>query len=157
MDDKAHDRDDPKYLEGGANGVAGMAAGMPAGGILGAVMGAGLAGPIGMLVGGTVGTMVGAAAGFGIDYESHETHFRGHHETMHPQNQPTFDRASPAYRHGWEGHDRPELQGRDYDEVRSALHQAWAGPGDFADHEDYVKHGWERRAAAARDDGMRSA
>jgi len=146
MNDK--DRENPDNLEGGANGVVGGAAGLGAGGVLGAVLGAGLAGPVGMLVGGTVGTVIGGMVGYGIDYDTHETEFRQHHESMHPQGGPTFDQASPAYRYGWESHDKPEFQNHTYDKVRPALHQGWTGSSDFADYEDYIKQGWERRAAS---------
>jgi hypothetical protein len=150
MDDK--DRGNPDQNKGGANGVFGEAVGIGAGGVLGAAMGAGLAGPVGMLVGGTLGTLAGAAAGYAIDYDSHEPEFRAHHETFQPQPQGrtrhTFEQASPAYRYGWEGHDNPEFQDHTYDKVRPALHEGWTGSSDFVDYEDYVKHGWERRAAS---------
>jgi hypothetical protein len=111
-------------------------------------MGAAVGGPVGMLVGGGVGTLIGAAAGYAIDYESHEPEFREHHNTAHPQGAHPFDQASPAYRYGWESHDHPEFHDQTYDKIRPALHQGWTGSSDFADYEDYVKHGWERRAAS---------
>jgi hypothetical protein len=145
-----NDRMNPDNRQGGANGVAGATVGLGMGGALGTMIGAGLAGPVGMLVGGTVGTVLGAMAGFGInyDYGSHEPDFRQRHETIHPQGGHTFEQASPAYRYGWESRDKPEFQDHTYDKARQALHEGWTGSSDFADYEDYIKHGWERRAAS---------
>lgn len=152
MDDK--DRRNPDELKGGANGVAGAATGLGVGGVLGTIMGAAVGGPIGMLVGGGVGTLLGGVAGYAVDYESHEPVFREHHATFRPQAEPqtepphSFEEASPAYRYGWESREKPEFQDHTYDKARPALHQGWTGSSDFADYEDYVKHGWERRAAS---------
>jgi hypothetical protein len=146
MNDK--DRENPDNFNGGANGVLGAAVGVGAGGVFGAAVGAGLAGPIGMLVGGGVGSVLGAVAGYAVDYDSHEHHFREHHKTMHPQGEHTFDEASPAYRYGWESRGKPEFHDHTYDKARPALHQGWTGSSDFADYEDYVKQGWERREAS---------
>ena len=55
----------------------------------------------------------------------------------------------PAYRYGGESYDtNPEFHDATYDKLRPALHKGWTGSSDFADYEDYVKHGWERRAAS---------
>ena len=148
MDDQ--DRQNPDTNQGGADGVVGEAAGIGVGSVLGAVMGAAVAGPVGMLVGGGIGTLVGAAAGFAIDYDSHEPEFRQYHETTKaPAGRHTFDQASPAYRYGWESYDNPEFRDHTYDKIRPELHKGWTGSSDFADYEDYIKHGWERRAASA--------
>jgi hypothetical protein len=148
MDDRY--RENLGNREGGAHSVLGVATGGGMGCVLGAVMGAGLAGPVGMLVGVTVGTVLGAIAGYGVDYdyESHEPEFRRRHESMHPQGGHTFEEASPAYRYGWESHDKPEFQDHSYDNVRPALYRGWSRSSDFADYEDYIKDGWERRAAS---------
>ncbi len=136
--------------EHGANGVVGAASGVGAGGVLGAVIGAALGGPVGMLVGGTLGTLAGAATGYAIDYDSHEPEFREYHNAALPQGKflHSYEDASAAYRYGWEAHDHPEHRDQTYDHIRPALHRGWTGSSDFVDYEDYIKHGWERRAAS---------
>jgi hypothetical protein len=162
--DRDRDRRDPDTLKGGANGVVGSAAGFGVGTVIGTAMGLAVGGPVGMLVGGTVGALIGGVAGYSIDYESHEPAFRDYHGAFRPQAQQqplaiaqgpspdmlrhTFEDASPAYRYGWESRGNPEFHDHTYDKARPALHEGWTGSGDFADYEDYVKHGWERRAAS---------
>jgi len=131
----------------GAEGVAGAAAGGASGAILGTVLGLAVGGPVGALAGVTIGTLGGAAAGFAIDYHEHAPDFHEFHAAHHAQGRHTWEEASPAYRYGWEAHDRPEFRDKTYDHIRTDLHKGWSGSGDFADYEPYVKHAWERRAA----------
>jgi len=131
----------------GAEGVVGAAAGGTGGALLGSLMGLTLGGPVGALVGGGIGTLAGAAAGYAVDYDSHERGFREHHAAHHAGARHSWDEAAPAYRYGWESHDRPEFRDKTYDHIRTDLHQGWTGSGDFADYEPYVKHAWERRTS----------
>jgi len=143
------DKNEPEPMLGeGTAGVVGAAAGGAGGAILGTVMGMAVGGPVGALVGAGVGTVAGGALGYMADYDSHEPKFREHHESDPSRARHPFDEASPAYRYGWESHDNPELRDKTYDKIRPELHKGWTGSRDFVDYEDYVKHGWERRAAS---------
>jgi uncharacterized protein YcfJ len=138
---------DDKQMD--TKGVAGTAGGGLAGALAGAGIGAAIGGPGGLAVGAGIGGFVGSIAGGVIDYEAHEPEIRKHHESnpafvaRHP-----WEHAAPAYRYGWEIHDNPAFQGKTYDKIRPELHKGWTGSSDFVDYEDYVKHGWERRAAS---------
>jgi hypothetical protein len=146
MGDK--DREDTEDVAAteGTDGVVGAAAGGAGGALLGALMGGVVGGPVGAAVGAGVGTLAGAAAGFAVDYDSHESEFRTYHESDPANARHPWDQASPAYRYGWESHDRPEFHDKTYDHIRTELHKGWTGSGDFADYEPYVKHAWQRRA-----------
>jgi hypothetical protein len=146
MVDKKRDEIQDVSATEGADGVVGAIAGSTGGAILGGVLGLAAAGPVGALVGAAVGTLGGAAAGYAIDYNEHTPAFREHHAAQHTPARHTWEEASPAYRYGWEGHDRPEFRDKTYDHIRTELHKGWTGSGDFADYEPYVKHAWERRA-----------
>jgi hypothetical protein len=129
----------------GAEGVGGAAAGGTGGALLGSLMGLTLGGPVGAAVGAGIGTLAGAAVSYAVDYDSHEPQFREHHDSHPDRARHPWEQASPAYRYGWESHDRPEFHDKTYDHIRTELHQGWTGSGDFADYEPYVKHAWEHR------------
>jgi len=151
MDDKNRDDIEDVPATEGADGVVGAAVGGTGGVLLGSLMGLTLGGPVGALVGGSVGTLAGAAAGYAIDYHGYEPEFREHHASDHAGPRHTWEEASPAYRYGWESHDRPEFHDKTYDHIRPELHKGWTGSGDFADFEPYVKHAWQRRRTLAQD------
>jgi len=132
----------------GAEGIVGAAVGSTGAAVLGSVMGLAVGGPIGAVVGAVAGTIGGGAIGYAIDYDSHLPAFREHHESSPARARHPFEHASPAYRYGWESHDNPAFHDKTYDKIRPELHKGWTGSSDFADYEDYVKHGWERRAAS---------
>jgi len=150
MDDKNRDDIEDVDATEGAEGVAGAIAGSTGGALLGGLMGLATAGPVGALVGVTVGTLGGAAAGYAIDYDGQESEFRRHHGSDPTHARHTWEEASPAYRYGWESHDRPEFRDKTYDHIRTDLHKGWTGSGDFADYEPYVKHAWQRRSALSQ-------
>jgi len=52
----------------------------------------------------------------------------------------------PAYRYGWESHERPEYHGKTWKQVSSDLKKGWTG-GEWSDYEPHVKAAWERRAS----------
>jgi len=151
MDDKNRDDIEDVSATEGADGVVGAAVGGTGGVLLGSLMGLTLGGPVGALVGGSLGTLAGAAAGYAIDFHGHEPDFRAHYASGHGHARHTWEEASPAYRYGWEAHERPEFHDKTYDHIRTELHRGWTGSGDFADFEPYVKHAWERRRALAQD------
>jgi hypothetical protein len=151
MDDKNRDDIEDVSAREGAEGVAGAAVGGTGGVLLGSLMGLTLGGPVGALVGGGIGTLAGAAVGYALDYQGYEPKFREHHASDHARARHTWEEASPAYRYGWEVHDRPEFRDKTYDHIRTELHEGWTGSGDFADYEPYVRHAWERRRALTQD------
>jgi len=150
MDDKKRDDIEDVPATEGADGVVGAVVGGTGGVLLGSLMGLTLGGPVGALVGGSVGTLAGAAAGYAVDYHGHEPTLRDYHAANHAHARHTWEEAAPAYRYGWEAHDRPEFHDKTYDHIRTELHKGWTGSGDFADYEPYVKHAWDRRSALSR-------
>ncbi|WP_435011332.1 hypothetical protein P12x_002639 [Tundrisphaera lichenicola] len=135
----------------GSEGVAGAAAGGAGGAVMGTILGLAAGGPLGAAVGVAVGTLAGAAVGYSVDYEHHEQEFLDYHKSDPARASQPWERANPAYRYGWESHDRPEFRDKTYDHVQPDLQKGWTGSGDFADYEPYVKHAWERRAAVMQD------
>jgi phage tail tape-measure protein len=146
MNDKNRDDIADVAATEGADGVVGAAVGGTGGALLGTVMGGVLGGPVGAVVGVGVGTLAGAALGYAVDYDSHEPEFRTNHAPDPARARPPWARAAPAYRYGWEAHDRPEFHDKTYDHIRTELHKGWTGSGDFNDYEPYIQHAWRRRA-----------
>ena len=138
---------DEKQMD--TKGVAGTAGGGMAGALAGAGIGAAIAGPAGVAIGAGLGGIIGSLTGGLIDYEAHEPELRKFHEsTPELAARHSWDQAAPAYRYGFESFDKPEYHDATYDKIRPELHKGWTGSSDFADYEDYIKHGWERRAAS---------
>jgi hypothetical protein len=133
--------------------VLGAAAGGAGGAVIGAVLGTAVGGPIGAAIGVAVGTLAGSATGYAIDFDAQEPEFRKQHESDPANARHPFEQAAPAYRYGWESHDRPEYQGKAYDQVRPDLQSAWTGQGDYAAFEPYVKTAWQQRASHAAQAG----
>jgi len=150
MTDKDRDEIEDASATEGAEGVVEAIAGGTGGALLGSLMGLTVGGPVGALVGVAVGSLGGAAAGYALGYDTHKENFREHHASAHAHGRHTWEEASPAYRYGWEAHDRHEFRDKTYDHIRTELHKGWTGSGDFADYEPYVKHAWERRSSLAR-------
>jgi stress response protein YsnF len=96
--------------------------------------------------------VAGAAAGGAIDYASHEDEFRTEYESSASGGSRRWEEVSPAYRYGWESHDRPEYRGKSWSEVSANLKKGYSG-GDFAAHEPYIRNAWERRASYAQGAG----
>jgi len=115
------------------------------GALLGGMMGLALGGPIGMAIGGTLGTVGGALLAQEVGSNWHEPAFRAHHESFLPQGGYPWEHARPAYRYGWDAHDKAEFQGKSWSEAVPELTKGWQGPGTFAEYEPYIKEGWERR------------
>jgi hypothetical protein len=157
MDDKNRDDIEDVSATEGAEGVVGSVVGGTGGVLLGSLMGGMLAGPVGALVGGTLGTLAGAAVGYAIDHDSEREAFYELHASHHADARHPWDEAYPAYRYGWESHDRPEFRDKTYDHIRAELHKGWTGSGDFADFEPYVKRGWECRDSLMRHASSASA
>jgi hypothetical protein len=89
---------------------------------------------IGMTAGGT-------AVALAVDYVEHE--FRLRHESSEPYR---WEEMSPAYRYGWESHDRPEYSGKTWSQVESDLRKGWTG-GQWSTYEPHIRHAWEYRAS----------
>jgi hypothetical protein len=98
--------------------------------------------------------MAGALASAGIEregdldhmYDTHEPVFRREFEASAAAESHVWEEASRAHRYGWESHDRPELQGKSWEQVRSDLKAGWTG-GRWFDCESFVRSAWERRAS----------
>ena len=134
-------------------GIVGTAGGGTTGALAGAAVGAAVGGPVGAAIGAGVGAVSGAAAGGAIDYESHEPEFRDEFESSSSASAHKWQDVSPAYRYGWEHHDRPEYRGKSWSQVRSDLKKGWTGGGQWSDYEPHVKTAWESRARLASGSG----
>jgi len=141
--DASHEND-PDFGKG-TEEMGSLVMGGGSGALLGGMMGLVFGGPVGMAVGGTLGTLGGAMLAKEISSDWHEPAFQAHHESFTPQGGHPWEHARPAYRFGWDAHDRPETEGKSWSEVRPELEQAWQGPGSFTEYEPYIKEGWERR------------
>jgi hypothetical protein len=126
--------------------VVGMAAVGTAGALAGGVIGAVAGGPAGAAAGAFLGGMVGTVAGGAATYGEDEPELRRHYESSATQGSRPWEDISPAYRYGWESHDRPEYRGKAWDQVRSDLQKGWTGGGNWSDDEPHVKTAWEHRA-----------
>lgn len=129
------------------------AGGAAAGGVAGAAIGAAAGGPVGAGVGAVVGAAAGGLTGAAMDYGEAEPEFRREYEASAYRDRYTWDQASPAYRYGFEGYQRPEYQGKSYADVSTHLKKGWTGKGKYEDYEPMVRAGWERRAQSALDSG----
>jgi hypothetical protein len=109
------------------------------------VAGTAVGGPVGAAVGTGIGAVSGSAAGAAIDYESHEPEFRREFESSPDATSRKWEEVSPAYRYGWEYHDRAEYRGKSWGQVSSDLQKSWTG-GQWSDYKPHVRSGWERRA-----------
>ena len=154
--DDASQKDDVGFNQG-IEEVGDMVLGGGGGALLGSLAGLVVGGPVGALAGAGLGTLAGTAMAASVtstwNEPWHEPTFREHHESFHPQGEHTWDQAAPAYRYGWEGHDRPEHRGKSWEEARAGLEEGWAGPGPYPEVEPYVKHAWERRASSRPEPG----
>jgi len=128
-------------------GVAGTAGGGAAGALAGAGIGAAVGGPVGAAVGAGIGAIAGSATGAAVDYEAHEPSFRTEYESSAAKGSHKWEEVSPAYRYGWESHDRPEYQGKSWSQVSSHLKKGWTGHGEYSAFEPYIKNAWERRTS----------
>ncbi len=141
--------------------VDAKAGGTAVGGTAGALIGAAVGGPIGAGVGAVIGSAAGGAAGAAVDerdYTDVEPDFRLDWERgPYYKESSSWDDASAAYRHGWEGHGHPEHRGRSWHEVRPHLERNWSGKGSFEEYEPLARTGWERRAAAQGNRSVDSA
>jgi uncharacterized protein (TIGR02271 family) len=126
--------------------VDAKAGGAAAGGTAGAVIGGVVGGPVGAGVGAVVGAAAGGLTGSAFDYNEAEPEFRSQWESSAHHDKVTWDQASPAYRYGYESYNKPEYQGRSWDEVRTDLKSHWRNKGHFDDLEPLVRTAWERRA-----------
>lgn len=133
-----------KHEEG--KGIVGTATGGTAGALAGAGIGAVVGGPVGAAVGAGIGAVAGSAAGGAVDYEAHEPELRKSFESSSAKGSRSWEQVSPAYRYGWESHDRPEYKGKAWSQVHSDLKKGWTGEGKWSDHEPHIKNAWERRA-----------
>ena len=133
------------------NVVMGLGAGGAAGAGMGALVGGLTAGPVGAIAGATLGGMVGSVSGGAMTYGDAEPELRQHYESG-PNRLHPWETVAPSYRYGWESHDRPELQGKSWDQVRTDLEKGWTHPEPWSDHEHHVRRAWERRAQAQGQD-----
>ena len=95
--------------------------------------------------------LAGLAVGYSVDYGPHEGGIPAAPRHPSVSRASPLEQANPAYRYGWESHDRPEFHDKTYDHIRPELQKGWTGSGDFADFEPYIKHAWERRAVVMQD------
>jgi len=133
--------------------VDAKAGGAAAGGVAGAAIGGAVGGPIGAAIGAVAGAAAGGLTGAAFDYNEAEPEFRNDFENSTYRETTTWDQASPAYRYGWESYNRPEYQGRAYDEVRTDLSKGWTGQGRYEDYEPMIRTAWDRRAQRTLDTG----
>lgn len=115
------------------------------GGAGGALIGGLAAGPVGAAAGAAVGALGGATVAEAIDYSQVEPEFRREWEDTADRNRPTWDRANPAYRHGWESGQAPEHRGRSWDEAHHEIRSAWREGIPWDEAEPLVRRGWEHR------------
>ena len=102
--------------------VDGKAGGTAVGGTAGALIGAAVGGPVGAAVGAVAGSAVGGAAGSAFDYKEAEPEFRSSWEESHKGKAKSgWDKASSAYRYGWESYDKPEARGESWEDVSDHL------------------------------------
>jgi hypothetical protein len=137
--DNDENRNETKVVEGI---VEGGVLGALAGGVIGAVAG----GPVGAAAGASLGGMMGVVTGGVVTYGEDEPELRHSYESTITPGSPSWEHVSPAYRYGWESRDRPEYQGKAWDQARSDLQKGWIGGGEWSDYEPHVRTGWEYRA-----------
>ena len=114
----------------GATGIGGLAAG-----------------PVGAAVGVAFGAAAGGASGAIFNFSDVEPEFYDEWGRDPQGISIPWEQAGLAYRHGWEGHDRPELRGRTWEEAHPDLKRRWDG-ALWSDVEPMVRSGWNRRAWA---------
>jgi hypothetical protein len=123
-----------------------MLAGGTTGAVVGGIIGGLAGGPAGAAIGVAVGAAAGGAAGVALDYGDVEPAFYDEWQRDPIRESVPWEHAGPAYRHGWEGHDRPELRGRTWDEAHPDLRQHWKG-APWTTIEPLVRSAWNRRAS----------
>jgi uncharacterized protein (TIGR02271 family) len=132
--------------------VDGKAGGTAVGGTAGAIAGAAVGGPVGAAVGAVAGSAIGGAAGSAFDYKEVEPELRGRWESSH-KGKGDWEKASPAYRYGWESYQKPEYEGKSWEDVSSHLAEDWSGKGKWAEAEPYIREAWETRAQRSINSG----
>jgi hypothetical protein len=120
--------------------ITGAAAGA-AGGALG--------GPIGAVAGAAIGAVAGGYAGKAVEEEldptAEDAYWRVNNKSR-PYAEPGLDYDDaylPAYRYGWESHNR--FRGRNFDEVEPELERGWA------EHRSKSTLDWNKAKPATRD------
>ncbi len=141
--DESH-KNDP-LIGVGTEELGSLVLGGGSGAFIGGTLGLLVGGPIGLAVGGTLGTVAGAMIAEEAATDWHEPVFHAHHESFIPQGGHPWEQAKPAYRYGWESHERHEIHGKTWDEALPELEKGWKGPGSFSEYEPYIREGWERR------------
>jgi hypothetical protein len=137
-------------LGAAAGGMAGAIAGMAVSGAAsGTVLGGPVGGAVGLVAGAVVGGMLGSAAGEAVSPTAEDQAWSSSY-TQEPyyNSDYTYDDYQPAYRTGYEGHDREpgktfeELEAQlqdDYVSIRGRSRLGWP------DARPAVKAAWERR------------
>ena len=143
---------DPISKEPGPHPVS-TGIGSAGGVVTGTVVGAAVGGPIGAVVGGAIGAVVGATAGHAlgeavnptIEREYWDKNFRDR-----PYYRPgmEYSHYEPAYRLGWESAQRPEYQGKQFEDVEPELKRSWSvdlGAADpWTDAREATRDAWLR-------------
>lgn len=130
-----------------SDSAGGAAGGALVGGAGAALIGGLAGGPVGALAGAAVGALAGATVGEALGFEIVEPEFRRDWESGPGRDRVSWDQASLAYRHGWEGRQHPDHRGRSWDEARPALRGSWRAGMAWDEAEPFVRRGWERRAS----------
>jgi hypothetical protein len=140
---------DPLSGEPGAHPV-GTGIGAAGAGSVGTAIGAVVGGPVGAVVGAVVGSVVGGLAGKStaesVNPTFEDNHWRENHSSR-PYADPalTYEDYQPAYRMGYEGHDRLATSGRSYDDVEVELRS------DYEKTHGETAIGWDKAKHAVRD------
>jgi hypothetical protein len=136
MDKKKHDAKvsdgndknrDPLSGAPGAHPI-GTGAGAAGGAATGAAIGTAIGGPVGFAVGGVAGAVAGGLAGKGIaeavNPTAEDEYWRENYTSRPYVAQGTsYDTLQPAYRYGWESHQR--YDGRSWTDVEDDLRSGW--------------------------------
>ncbi|MGK2859642.1 MAG: hypothetical protein ACSLFQ_20775 [Thermoanaerobaculia bacterium] len=118
---------DPITGAPGAHPV-GTGVGALGGGTTGAVIGAMVGGPVGAVVGGAVGSIAGGLAGKEVAEVTNPTVEDAYWRENYPSRpyatpDSMYDQYAPAYRYGWESHNRH--LGKSFQDVESDLELGW--------------------------------
>lgn len=79
------------------------------------------------------------------DFASYREGFRSHYTTNYANSGMAYERYEPAYRYGYDLHNRSEMRSRSWNEVEPQARTAWErdNRGTWDRFKDAVRHGWE--------------